>query len=76
MDPARFSYISDQAYTAQQVQEMTAVVQKTTTEALRTCPNAKMFLRSFWYRSVQMGIISQEEMHIYTLARLVPLTLR
>jgi hypothetical protein len=69
MDPARFAYISDRAYTAEQVEEMTAVVRASTTEDLRTCPNAKMFLRSFWYRSVQTDIISSEEMHVYTLAR-------
>ncbi|CAL8462949.1 g2483 [Coccomyxa elongata] len=68
MDPARFAYISDRTYTAAQVEEMTAVVQTSTCDDLRTCPNAKMFLRSFWYRSVQGGAINKEEMHIYTLA--------
>lgn len=72
MDPARFAYISDRTYTAAQVEDMTAVVQKSTCDDLRTCPNAKMFLRSFWYRSVQGRAISKEEMHIYTLARFDP----
>jgi hypothetical protein len=72
MDPARFAYISDRTYTAAQVEETTAVVQSSTCDDLRTCPNAKMFLRSFWYRSVQGKVISKEEMHIYTLARCGP----
>ena len=38
-------------------------------------PNAKMFLRSFWYRSVVSGLLTQDEMHIYTVARHDPRTL-
>ena len=69
LDPSKFAYISDRTYTPEQVEQMTAVVQQFTSDDLRTAPNAKMFLRSYWYRSVQAGTTSGEEMHIYTLAR-------
>ena len=36
---------------------------------LKHAPNAKMFLRSFWYRCMIGGLVAQEEMHIYALAR-------
>ena len=48
---------------------MTATIQDCTTDDLRTSPNSKMFLRSFWYRLVQASAVSSEEMHIYTLSR-------
>lgn len=38
-------------------------------EPLKRCPNAKMFLRSFWYRATQQGVVHADEMHIYTVAR-------
>ena len=69
LDPSKFAYISDRTYTAHEVEQMTAVVQRFTSPALRTAPNAKMFLRSYWYRSVQAGTMGADEMHIYTLAR-------
>ena len=69
LDPSKFAYISDRTYTAQEVEQMTAVVQRFTSADLRTAPNAKMFLRSYWYRSVQAGTMCGDEMHIYTLAR-------
>ena len=72
LDPSKFAYISDRTYTAEQVEQMTAVVQQFTSTDLRCAPNAKMFLRSFWYRSVQAGTMSSEEMHVYTLARCRP----
>ena len=67
--PDRFAYISDSTYTEAQVVEMTATIQDCTTDDLRTSPNSKMFLRSFWYRLVQASVVSSEEMHIYTLSR-------
>ena len=67
--PDRFAYISDSTYTEAQVVDMTATVQDCTTDDLRTSPNSKMFLRSFWYRLVQASTVSSEEMHIYTLSR-------
>ncbi|CAL5228946.1 g12177 [Coccomyxa viridis] len=66
--PDRFAYISDSTYTEAQVVEMTATIQDCTTDDLRTSPNSKMFLRSFWYRLVQASAVSSEEMHIYTLS--------
>lgn len=36
---------------------------------LKRCPNAKMFLRSFWYRATLRQVVHADEMHIYTLAR-------
>lgn len=69
MSPERFAYISDSTYTAAQVVDMTALIQECTPDALRTSPNSKMFLRSFWYRLVQAEAASSEEMHIYTLSR-------
>ena len=69
MSPESFAYISDSTYTAAQVVDMTALIQECTPDALRTSPNSKMFLRSFWYRLVQAEAASSEEMHIYTLSR-------
>lgn len=73
LDPARFAYISDRTYSAAEVEEVTAVVQASTPACLRSGPNAKMFLRSFWYRSVVSGLLTQDEMHIYTVARRGPM---
>ena len=70
--PDRFAYISDSTYTEAQVVDMTATIQNCTTDDLRTSPNSKMFLRSFWYRLVQASAVSSEEMHIYTLSRYLP----
>ena len=69
MAPERFAYISDSTYTAAEVVDMTAIIQNCTPDDLRTSPNSKMFLRSFWYRLVQASAVSSEEMHIYTLSR-------
>lgn len=78
LDPQRFAYISDRTYTPAEVEELTSVVHRETPAHVRTAPNAKMFLRSFWYRGVMTGIVSSEEMHLYTVARCAqppPLTL-
>lgn len=74
LDPARFAYISDRTYSAAEVEEVTAVVQASTPACMRSAPNAKMFLRSFWYRSVVTGVLTADEMHIYTVARRAPCT--
>ena len=71
LDPHRFAYISDRTYTPQQVEELTTVVHQGTGAHVRLAPNAKMFLRSFWYRAVTAGLLDAEEMHLYTLARSV-----
>lgn len=52
-----------------QVEEWTAVVESSIPSKLKHAPNAKMFLRSFWYRAMINGNVAQEEMHIYALAR-------
>ena len=72
--PDRFAYISDSTYTEAQVVDMTATIQDCTTDDLRTSPNSKMFLRSFWYRLVQASAVSSEEMHLYTLSRYLAIT--
>lgn len=38
-------------------------------ERLKRSPNAKMFLRSFWFRASLKEVVHADEMHIYTLAR-------
>jgi len=35
---------------------------------LKRAPNAKMFLRSFWFRATARGVAPADGMHIYTLA--------
>lgn len=69
LDPNRFAYISDKTYTPTQVEELTAVIQAETPVCVKAAPNAKMFLRSFWYRAVMADLVTQEEMHLYTVAR-------
>lgn len=44
-------------------------------DRLKRAPNAKMFLRSFWYRATLREVALPDEMHIYTLARSGPLKL-
>lgn len=69
LDAARFAYISDRTYSAAEVEEVTEVVQASTPACMRAAPNAKMFLRSFWYRSATTDVLTHDEMHIYTVAR-------
>lgn len=45
------------------------VIAQLVPEHLKRCPNAKMFLRSFWYRATLRQVVHADEMHIYTLAR-------
>lgn len=72
LDAARFAYISDRTYSAAEVEEVTEVVQASTPACMRAAPNAKMFLRSFWYRSATTDVLTHDEMHIYTVARHAP----
>jgi len=58
LDPTRFSHISDRAYSPQDVVDATAKLVAVLPAQLRTrAPNAKMFLRSFWYRAVAGGAL-------------------
>lgn len=82
LDPRRFSHISDRAYSPRDVVDATAGLVAVLPAQLRTrAPNAKMFLRSFWYRAVAGGAVSPsgsssaaassdggDKMHVYTLA--------
>ena len=38
-------------------------------DRLKSSPNAKMFLRSFWYRATLKQVAAADEMHVYALAR-------
>lgn len=112
LDPQHFAHISDNTYTAEEVEAHTQVSDcdacsgqagqdrrggsvcapaaptcSTATPAfvclprtlqvivglipdrLKRAPNAKMFLRSFWYRATLTEVVLADEMHIYTLAR-------
>lgn len=69
LDPQRFAYISDRTYTPERVELMTKVVADNTEEHVKDAPNAKMFLRSLWYRAIMSTLLSADEMHIYTVAR-------
>ena len=69
LDPQRFAYISDRTYSGAEVEELTAHIDRETPDFVRAAPNAKMFLRSFWYRAVTEHLLHSEEMHLYTIAR-------
>ena len=69
LDAHRFAYISDRTYTPDEVESMTSTVAETTPEHVKDAPNAKMFLRSLWYRAIMSTLLSADEMHIYTVAR-------
>lgn len=69
LDAHRFAYISDRTYTPDEVESMTNTVAETTPEHVKDAPNAKMFLRSLWYRAVMSTLLSADEMHVYTVAR-------
>ncbi len=125
LDPERFAYISDNTYTAAEVEEFTQVGEPDCHGALlatalysshgprwgaslpalavvtvdqpfacdadsaraawppyplqvvtdlvpchlKTAPSSKMFLRSFWHRAENTGVVYHDEMHVYTLAR-------
>ena len=69
LDASRFAYISDRTYTPDEVESMTSTVVETIPEYLKDAPNAKMFLRSFWYRAVTSTLLSAGEMHVYAVAR-------
>ena len=76
LDPQRFAYISDRTYTSSEVEELSLHIDRETPDFVRTAPNAKMFLRSFWYRAVTEHFLHSEEMHLYTIARFVALFCR
>ena len=69
LDANRFAYISDRTYTPDEVESMTSTVAERTPEHVKDAPNAKMFLRSLWYRAIMSTLLSADEMHIYTVAR-------
>ena len=69
LDAQRFAYISDRTYTPEEVESMTQTVASTTPEHVKDAPNAKMFLRSLWYRAIMSTLLSSDEMHVYTVAR-------
>ena len=75
LDAQRFAYISDRTYTSEEVESMTRTVASTTPEVVKDAPNAKMFLRSLWYRAIMSTLLSADEMHVYTVARSVLLLL-
>ena len=76
LDPQRFAYISDRTYTSAEVEELSLHIDRETPDFVKTAPNAKMFLRSFWYRAVTEHLLHSEEMHIYTVARSASLSCR
>ena len=69
LDAKRFSYISDRTYSAKEVEVMTDLVTQLTPEVVKDAPNAKMFLRSLWFKAQQQQLVHQDDMHIYTVAR-------
>ena len=69
LDPQRFAYISDRTYTSAEVEELSLHIDRETPDFVKATPNAKMFLRSFWYRAVTERLVHSEEMHLYTIAR-------
>lgn len=69
MDAATFAYLSDDTYTATEVEDETRIVIELVTDAAKAAPNPKMFLRTFWYRAIFKGVASADEMHVYILAR-------
>ena len=69
LDAQRFAYISDSTYTPEQVESMTQTVVSSIPEHVKDAPNAKMFLRSLWYRAIMSTLLSADEMHVYTVAR-------
>ena len=69
LDAQRFAYISDRTYTPEEVESMTQTVAASTPEHVKDAPNAKMFLRSLWYRAIMSTLLSSDEMHVYTVAR-------
>lgn len=69
LDPHRFAEISDNTYTSEQVEECTFFITNIIPEILKTSPNSKQFLRSFWHRiTLYTGEVHPDEMHIYSIA--------
>jgi hypothetical protein len=38
-------------------------------QELKTLPNSKMFLRALWFCTTLSGVLTDDHMHVYTLAR-------
>jgi hypothetical protein len=70
LDPARFSHIAARTYTPAAVEAATAAVRAAAPPCLAGAPNAKMFLRAFWYRGLSAHVVAggPDAMHVYTLA--------
>ena len=70
LDPARFAHVAARTYSPAAVEAATASVVAAAPPALACAPNAKMFLRAFWYRALAAGGVAGggEAMHVYTLA--------
>ncbi|KDD75156.1 hypothetical protein H632_c838p0 [Helicosporidium sp. ATCC 50920] len=68
LDAQRFAHVSDDTYTVEEVEQVTQLISGLVPDRLKTAPNMKMFLRSFWYRASLTGVLCAEEMHVYTLA--------
>ncbi|KAG7673371.1 putative Cyclin-A1-1 [Nannochloris sp. 'desiccata'] len=69
LEASRFAHISANTYTSEQVEEMTRAVSTLVPSSLNEYPNAKMHLRSLWFRAAsQNGLITPREMHVYSLA--------
>lgn len=69
LDPQRFAHISDRTYSPAEVETLTRSIERETPDFVEECPNAKMFLRTFWYRALLESWTDREEMHIYIVAR-------
>ena len=69
LDAKHFACISGHTYTSEEVESMTQTVASNTPQHVKSAPNAKMFLRSLWYRAIMSMLLSPDEMHVYTVAR-------
>lgn len=57
------------SWLSSQVEKQTAIIEREIPQHVRAAPNAKMFLRSYWYRACSTCHLNCEEMHLYTVAR-------
>lgn len=68
LEAKNYSYISDNIYKPEEVEEMTNEVSSAISLALKKAANSKMFLRSLWFRATNRNVAASDEMHIYILA--------
>lgn len=68
LEAKNYSYISDNIYKPEEVEEMTEAVSSAIPLALKKAANSKMFLRSLWFRATNRNVAASDEMHIYILA--------